>query len=60
MPGYFCQFEEDLSQAWGQLCWEYLTDRVYGKNVIPPLGELIAQKVQSLGTLAEPISLSLA
>jgi hypothetical protein len=40
--------------------WEYLTDRVCGKNVIPPLGELIAQKAQSLGTLAEPISLSLA
>ena len=39
--------------------WEYLTDRVWGKNVIPTLGELIAQKAQSLGTLADPISLSL-
>jgi hypothetical protein len=40
--------------------WEYLTDRVCGKNVIPTLGKLIAQKAQSLGTLADPISLSLA
>ena len=40
--------------------WEYLTDRVYGKKVIPTLGELIAQKAQSLGTLADIISLSLA
>jgi hypothetical protein len=29
-------------------------------NVIPPLGELIAQKAQSLGSLADTISLSLA
>jgi hypothetical protein len=40
--------------------WEYLTDRVYGKNVIPTLGEFISQKAQSLGPLADPISLSLA
>ena len=40
--------------------WEYLTDRVCGKKVIPPLGELIAQKAGSLGTLADIISLSLA
>ncbi len=38
--------------------WEYLLDRVCGKNVIPPLGELIAQKAGSLGTLADTISLS--
>ncbi len=40
--------------------WEYLIDRVCGKNVIPPLGKLIAQKAGSLGTLADTISLSLA
>jgi hypothetical protein len=40
--------------------WEYLTDRVCGKNVIPPLGKLIAQRASSLGTLADSISLSLA
>ncbi len=40
--------------------WEYLLDRVCGKNVIPPLGELIAQKAGSLGTLANTISVSLA
>jgi hypothetical protein len=40
--------------------WEYLIDRVCGKKVIPPLGELIAQKAGSLGTLADIISLSLA
>ena len=40
--------------------WEYLTDRVCGKNVVPTLGELIAQKARSLGTLADTISLSLA
>jgi hypothetical protein len=28
--------------------------------VIPTLGELISQKAQSLGSLADPISLSLA
>ena len=38
--------------------WEYLTDRVCGKKVIPPLGELIAQKAGSLGTLADISSLS--
>ena len=36
--------------------WEYLTDRVCGKNIIPPLGELIAQKADSLGSLAETVS----
>ena len=40
--------------------WEYLTDRVWGKNVIPPLGELIAQKAQSLGNPADISSLSVA
>ncbi len=40
--------------------WEYLTDRVCGKKVIPTLGELIAQKARSLGPLADTISLSLA
>jgi hypothetical protein len=40
--------------------WEYLTDRVCGKNLIPPLRELIAQKARSLGTLAETASLSSA
>ena len=40
--------------------WEYLTDRVCGKNLIPTLGELIAQKARSLGTLAETASLSSA
>ena len=40
--------------------WEYLTDRVCEHKVIPPLGELIAQKAGSLGTLADIISLSVA
>jgi hypothetical protein len=40
--------------------WEYLTDRVCGKNVIPTLGELIAQKAQSLGSLADIASSSVA
>ncbi|MGH2412725.1 MAG: IS66 family transposase [Microcystaceae cyanobacterium] len=40
--------------------WEYLTDRVLGKNSIPTLGQLIAQKAQSLGTLADIASLSVA
>ncbi len=41
--------------------WEYLTDRVEGKNLIPTLGKLIAQKAKvSLGDLAETVSLSLA
>ncbi len=39
--------------------WEYLTDRVCGQNLIPPLGQLIAQKAGSLGSLAERGSLSL-
>ena len=41
--------------------WEYLTDRVGGKNLIPTLGKLIAQKAKvSLGDLAETVSMSLA
>jgi hypothetical protein len=40
--------------------WKYLSDRVSDYKVIPPLGELIAQKAQSLGTLADIISLSIA
>ncbi len=41
--------------------WEYLTDRVGGKNLIPTLGELIAQKAgSSLGDLTETVSVSLA
>ena len=41
--------------------WEYLTDRVGGKNLIPTLGKLIAQKAKvSLGELAQTVSLSLA
>ncbi|NER98997.1 MAG: transposase [Symploca sp. SIO1B1] len=32
--------------------WEYLTDRVCDKNLIPPLGQLILQKAGSLGSLA--------
>ncbi len=41
--------------------WDYLKDRVGAQNVIPPLGELIAQKVdRSQGALAETISVSLA
>ncbi len=41
--------------------WEYLTDRVCGKNHYPPLGQLIAQKAgRSLGSLAERGSLSFA
>ncbi len=41
--------------------WEYLTDRVSGKNLIPTLGELVAKKaLGSQGTLAETASLSFA
>ena len=40
--------------------WEYLTDRVCGKNLIPPLAQLIAQKAGSLGSLADQGSLSFA
>ena len=41
--------------------WEYLTDRVSGKNLIPTLGVLIAQKAMgSQCPLAEKISLSSA
>ncbi|MGB5714720.1 MAG: transposase [Waterburya sp.] len=41
--------------------WEYLTDRVGGKNLIPTLGALIAQKAaSSLGDLTETVSVSLA
>ena len=41
--------------------WEYLKDRVSGKNLIPTLGVLIAQKaMESQVTLAEKISRSLA
>ncbi len=40
--------------------WEYLTDRVCDHKVIPPLGELIAQKATSLVSLADILSLSLA
>ncbi len=40
--------------------WEYLIDRVYDQKVIPPLGELIAQKAASLVSLADILSLSLA
>jgi hypothetical protein len=40
--------------------WQYLTDRVCGNKLIPSLGELIAQKARSLGTLADIISLSVA
>ena len=41
--------------------WEYLTDRVSGKNLIPALGELVAQKArESQVPLADTISLSLA
>ena len=37
--------------------WEYLKDRVSGKNLIPTLGKLIAQKAKvSLGDLAETVS----
>ncbi len=39
--------------------WEYLIDRVCGQNHYPPLGQLIAQKAGSLGSLAERGSLSL-
>ncbi len=39
--------------------WEYLTDRVGGKNLIPTLGELIAQKAAvSLGELADTTPVS--
>ena len=41
--------------------WEYLRDRIGGKNIISPLEELIIQKAEgSLGTLAEKISVSIA
>ena len=40
--------------------WEYLIDRVCDQKVIPPLGELIAQKAASLVSLADILSLSLA
>ena len=41
--------------------WEYLTDRVSGKNLIPALGVLIAEKArQSRGMLASSISGSFA
>ncbi len=40
--------------------WEYLKDRVCSKKLIPPLGQLIAQKAGSLASLAERGSLSLA
>ena len=40
--------------------WEYLSDRVCDNKIIPPLGELIAQKARSLGALADIISLSVA
>ncbi len=40
--------------------WDYLTDRVGGTNLIPTLGELIAQKAaSSLGELTETVSVSL-
>ncbi len=40
--------------------WDYLTDRVGGTNLIPTLGELIAQKAASrLGELTETVSVSL-
>ena len=40
--------------------WEYLIDRVCDQKVIPPLGELIAQKAANLASLADILSLSLA
>ena len=41
--------------------WEYLTDRVSGQDLIPTLGELIAQKAaSSLGELPATVSVSLA
>lgn len=41
--------------------WDYLSERVGGKNLIPTLGKLIAQKAKvSLGDLAETVSVSLA
>ena len=40
--------------------WDYLTDRVGGTNLIPTLGEHIAQKAASrLGELTETVSVSL-
>ncbi len=40
--------------------WDYLTDRVGGTNLIPALGELIAQKAASrLGELTATVSVSL-
>ena len=40
--------------------WHYLTDRVGGTNLIPTLGELIAQKAaSSLAELTETVSVSL-
>ena len=39
--------------------WEYLTDRVGGKNLIPTLGEIITQKAAvSLGELADTTPVS--
>lgn len=41
--------------------WDYLTDRVGGKNLIPTLGELIAQKAaSSLGDFTNTVCVSLA
>ena len=41
--------------------WDYLIDRVSGKNLIPTLGKLIAQTAKvSLGEGAKTVSLSLA
>ncbi|MGB5633455.1 MAG: transposase, partial [Waterburya sp.] len=41
--------------------WDYLIDRVGGKNLIPTLGELIAQKASSsLGDFTNTVSVSLA
>ncbi len=40
--------------------WKYLTDRVGRTNLIPTLGEIIAQKAASrLGELTETVSVSL-
>ena len=52
---------EKTCRKLGVSFWEYLTDRVSGKNLIPTLGVLIAQKVaRSQGVLAETTSVSLA
>lgn len=40
--------------------WKYLTDRVCGTNLIPPLGELIAQKAVSQRNPTQTASLSVA